>query len=563
MSSDLWKEFGGASQDPSENPWSQTVSRNNDPSAQEEFLFAFPTSTRMNEGMVKSGEVNLGPNSNTTIAATSDAVRPFEGGEDVWGDLSLLGKTESSIPSRGGNRPDRHTPVEVLFDATDEPSIKDDDDFGDFEDPNSQLSEAATYLSLPSPVPFTLSKDLLPDFENVSPGLASSPYPQAPVSPSFQERNPFSDLAISTDPAKEIVEKEASPITAWPAYVHPKPAPYMDAPIDFLGEESDWGDFIDATALDSAPASDVRHHGTLGASNRNCQTSIKPLPSIPDSRTHEPDISAPGQTSSVILKDSRPNSPNGRVPNIATTSMPQPARAVQPTPLTTMQAPMQSGTVPPSNIPPPSVLLTLFPPLFQTLPTEIKALFSNPEDHSEAQSYVDHARANGMKVCLSVPTVAARIIGGRGLRWKRDTHLSQSMRVGPAHAGKVGGMKLTGLDKTEVLRENREVLEIVRVWKQQVGRIRSAVTSANSQLVGSTFKVPSLSENPLVRTAKAGDGAIGAPNSCVLCGLKREERLDKIDVSVEDSFGEWWTDHWGHTECRIFWEKQKDSLRKR
>lgn len=563
MSSDLWQEFGGASQDPSENPWTQSLSRNGCSSAQGDTAYAFPTSTGMEKSVTKPSGVGCRLNSNLEEIVPPDAASPFDGGADVWGDLRSLESPKLSLASKGGGRPDGYNSAELLFDATHELSAQDDDDFGEFENPNSQLSEEAVNLPLPAPVPSTFSKHLLSDLEIHGPGLAASPYPQAPKSPSFQERNPFSDLAISTKPAKEPAEKDASPITAWPSYVQPKAAPYMDSPMDFLAQESDWGEFIDASAPGSASANKTRDYSTSKATGKNRQIPPKSLPSISNSQTHELDVSTVTYASSVMPDDIALNSSDGHLQKGATKPVLQPATEAQPTPLASMQAPMQSGTVPPSNVPPPSLLLALFPSLFLSLADEIKALFLDPEDSSESRNYIDHARVSGMKMCLSVVTVAARVIGGRALRWKRDTYLSQSMKVGPAHAGKVGGMKLTGLDKTEMLRENREVLEVVRVWKQQIGKVRSAVTSANSHLVGFTFKVPALSENPPVRTAKAVDGAISALNSCVLCGLKREERLDRIDVDVEDSFGEWWTDHWGHTECRIFWEEHKGSLPKR
>ncbi|KAI4134527.1 MAG: hypothetical protein LQ347_001450 [Umbilicaria vellea] len=560
MSSDLWKEFGSASQDPSENPWTQTASCNGGFSIQDDMGYASTTSTRTKQSITESFGVGLRSESGLKEVLPPATASPLDGGADVWGDLRSLGSPTLPAASREGGRPYEANSVEVLFDATHELSVQDNDDFGDFEDPNSQLSEDAVRLPLRAPIQSPFSMNPVSNLQNPGQGLAASPYPQAPKSPSFQDRNPFSDLAVSTNPARDPAEKDASPITAWPSYVRPKAAPYLDSPMDFLDEESDWGDFIDASALGPVSANTARHCSTSETQANEYQSPTKTLPSIPGLQTREPGISTVSHTSLVMSDDIILKSTNGRLQKRAAVSAPQPAGKAQPTYLAAMQAPMQSGTVPPSNIPPPSILLTLFPSLFLSLPNEIKSLFLDSTDSSKSRSYIDHARKSGMKVCLSVTTVAARIIGGRSLRWKRDTHLSQSMRVGPAHAGKVGGMKLAGLDKTEMLRENREVLEVVRVWRQQVGKVRSAVTSANSQLGGSAFKVPALSENPPVRTAKPDDGAINALNSCVLCGLKREERLDKINIDVEDSFGEWWTDHWGHAECRLFWEEHRASL---
>jgi len=39
--------------------------------------------------------------------------------------------------------------------------------------------------------------------------------------------------------------------------------------------------------------------------------------------------------------------------------------------------------------------------------------------------------------------------------------------------------------------------------------------------------------------------------------LKRDERVARVEFGVEDSFGEWWVEHWGHRTCRNFWAAQK------
>lgn len=64
--------------------------------------------------------------------------------------------------------------------------------------------------------------------------------------------------------------------------------------------------------------------------------------------------------------------------------------------------------------------------------------------------------------------------------------------------------------------------------------------------------LPELSETMPLRTAKPGEGGISAPKCCFLCGLKRDERVARLDVNTEDSFGEWWVDHWGHVTASDF-----------
>ena len=123
-------------------------------------------------------------------------------------------------------------------------------------------------------------------------------------------------------------------------------------------------------------------------------------------------------------------------------------------------------------------------------------------------------------------------------------------------------MKLAGVDKSEMTREDREAADVVGAWKEQLGRLRSAVAVANAGLYDSSshLVVPEIGEVMNVKTQK---GAMTAPKQCVICGLKREERVDKVDLGVEDSFGEWWIEHWGHTACRNFWQEHESKLRRR
>ena len=212
---------------------------------------------------------------------------------------------------------------------------------------------------------------------------------------------------------------------------------------------------------------------------------------------------------------------------------------------------------PPSNIPPPSILLPLIATLLKSLTTNLKKFISHqPLDHPNTLSQ--------LRALLSTIRAAARILGGRKLRWKRDNILSQSMKIGPAHSGKAGGMKLAGVDKAESLREDQEAAEALQVWKQQAGPVRSTIAALNGQLPESgRFKVPEIAENMAIRQGKPSEGMVTAPRCCFLCGIKRDERVAKVDVDVEDSFGEWWVEHWGHVDCVAFWENHKDSLRQR
>jgi hypothetical protein len=79
--------------------------------------------------------------------------------------------------------------------------------------------------------------------------------------------------------------------------------------------------------------------------------------------------------------------------------------------------------------------------------------------------------------------------------------------------------------------------------------------------------IPELAGRLTVKVLRAEEGGIKAERACVVCGLKREERvvgagagLDGADVW--DQFGEWWIDHWGHRECKDWWEGSERELRK-
>ncbi|KAI9809509.1 MAG: hypothetical protein M1827_006815 [Pycnora praestabilis] len=217
----------------------------------------------------------------------------------------------------------------------------------------------------------------------------------------------------------------------------------------------------------------------------------------------------------------------------------------------------------PTNLPPPSVLLPLFPPLFLSFPSDVSNKDLIPPVSSMTQIQNKESTAGSLRQYLALAVVVARIIAGRRVRWKRDSFLAQGMRIGPARSGKIGGMKLVGIDKSETLKEDREVADVVRVWKEKLGRLRSAVTAFNAMKDGPLAAIPEVSERPSVRSAKEAEGAMVAAYPCAICGLKREERVEKVDVNVEDTFGEWWVDHWGHRACKSFWDTHQSDLQQR
>ena len=243
---------------------------------------------------------------------------------------------------------------------------------------------------------------------------------------------------------------------------------------------------------------------------------------------------------------------NEAQPSVGTmTETPMQAASIAPPPPKTASI-SSIGDVRPMNIPPPAVLLQVLPQVFRQLQTEARKLVDLNNTHDAGSGVV--ALAKDIRQAF---IVAARITAGRGLRWKRDSILAQSMKIGPAGAGGGGrGMKLTAVDKTESLREEKEVADVVSEWQK------------NAHLFNSTLKQASI-HRPLMNLymsvkPRAGDSsALRAPHACALCGIKRDERLQQVDVDVEDSFGEYWTEHWGHRDCREFWSKYETFLSKR
>ena len=217
---------------------------------------------------------------------------------------------------------------------------------------------------------------------------------------------------------------------------------------------------------------------------------------------------------------------------------------------------------PPSNVPPPSVLLPLIAKIFQSMSTDVKRLTIFQPVSSDSYEPLDQSRTQQIQDVLSHARAGARVLAGCKLRWKRDNILSQSMKIGPA-SGKTSGMKLAGVDKAETRREDQEAAEAVRAWKHQVGPLRSTISMINVHLSEGGLSIPEIAEAMPIRVSKASEGAVTAPKCCFLCGIKRDERIAKVDVDVEDSFGEWWREHWGHIDCVTFWSKHKASLRQR
>ncbi|RAL07495.1 uncharacterized protein BO97DRAFT_408946 [Aspergillus homomorphus CBS 101889] len=266
----------------------------------------------------------------------------------------------------------------------------------------------------------------------------------------------------------------------------------------------DWGDFVDGPATASSQRQDQK-----------------------------PPASARTQRGSVQSRAGNPHT--------TTTAVDPAVRFTAPSPSIT------ADQVRPTNIPPPSVLLELFPRLFE----QVRQEATDARKDMQQRDKVEHAA----QLIQNTLKTAARVVVGRTLRWKRDNILSQSMRIGPA--GKPGGMKLSTVNKNEDIKEQQEAVDVLTMWRDRAALFNSVVQASGIR------PVPIVQENVRAMTLSADRGALKASHACALCGLKRDERLPKVDENVEDSFGEWWAEHWGHTDCRQFWENNKALLGQR
>ncbi|KAI9837961.1 MAG: hypothetical protein M1819_006115 [Sarea resinae] len=459
---------------------------------------------------------------------------------DPWGFQSAPGSKDST-----GN-------VDVLFDATD--PIPDDDEFGDFESgeasilpPSAPPKQAGISSSGSNYNPYSQS--------SLTPMSPSLPQSSNQKQPPFQQQSSLSKFTTSTN-ATAGAGQFVSPISKASSFSPAKIETSRSMLTRPTKQEDEWGDFIESPSTEKPPDLPPKYSTTevrsvaSQSSHKSTGSRQKTLPQRVPFKQDDPFNWSPTQQSTNPQSEgtSRPS-------NDSFDWSPTPQPLPQPT-----------DDSRPSNIPPPSVLLPLFPPLFDLLRSRLSEPLSSQSHVIRNRILSDSSTATFLRGYLSLATVAARIIAGRKLRWKRDTLLAQSTRIGPARSGHAGGMKLTTVDKAETRREEREIADVVRAWKEQLGRLRAAVAAANTSdpaAVGAA-PIPDIQENPPVKLLRESEGAVSAPQPCALCGLRRDERVERVDPArVEDSFGEWWVDYWGHTACRNFWEEHRGKLSQR
>lgn len=446
-----------------------------------------------------------------------------------------------SKPHINKAKPKNNDP-DVLFDADDfdgEAPDDDDDDFGDFETGGGETTVKVSAPAQPA-IADLMSLDFGPPATQPAPALVPGPekkqgrkeapsqllstlnisgpphsptslYPQPPKSPAFSDRNPFPGLSVTTPVSgsfpqelKDDAKKSPDPMTAWP-----------DG--DSATEKEDWDAFADLPPGASS--------ATPGADGPSAVSSNWDWDAVEPSKVN-----------------SKPSAPKA-APRKSSDS--------------------ETIGPPPTNIPPPSILLSIFTELLEEAETKLYKPTANQPAAVKTRIYADPGTLAFLKGYIILATVAARILVGRRLRWNRDKFLAQGMSI--SAAGSKGGMKLAGVDKAQSARENREAADVIGLWRDYVGKLKTAVAQANigmqkQPVKMEPLKVPEINDHMAVTTAKM---VPTAPKACVICGLKREERVKGVDFEVEDSFGEWWVDHWGHRACRNFWLGNEEKLRSR
>jgi len=461
----------------------------------------------------------------------------------------------------------KNTDPNVLFDADDfdpdHPPVEDEEDEDDFGDFETVVPPAAAAPRQPAPPP---SMDILsldwssPPSTSTLPPTAqprerqqppsqllstlnlsdSSLYPQPPRSPSFQERNPFPGLAVTTPKATEFSKEEnpisESPVTAWPAVEEQQQAPPAAAKSTSFAE--DWG------AFDDVPAS--KSNGSKSEAPGGWDWDV--VDSVKKPAASKPSTAATANQSKKSAAEEEASDWSWDAVDSEQQAEEAPAVA----------APMPDTAPPPTNVPPPSILLSIFPSLFDLITTALFQPTAGQPSAVKNRILSDPKTIRFLGGYLLLAMVAARIMAGRKLRWHRDKFLAQGMAI--SAAGGKGGMKLAGVDKAQAAREDREAADVLSAWRQHVGRLRGTVATANAAAPSGPLRIPELSENMAVQAAKM---VPTAPRACIICGLKRDERIKGVDVDVEDSFGEWWVDHWGHRACRNFWLEHEVKLRSR
>lgn len=405
---------------------------------------------------------------------------------------------------------------EFLFDASQDdidPVVSAaDDDFGDFE----EVANSHVETSTPNVEPVSATLDLLTldesDTKSQALRATKDDYPAYPKSLD-------KDIQSSTKPVALVDQHQSSP-------------PVLDL-------DDDWGDF-ESTEAPHVAGSRPRTPKIPSASpSKQIQQRIRPAQvknedrTVPHSHNVRNEPSRPDPLDDELWDDFETSEAGNVTPtnkSARRTSVVDASQSISFTEIRTR----------PTNVPPPAVLLAWLPRIFSKLASQSRQTDTSLECG---------------KAAVQIYRVSARVIAGRAARWKRDSILTQSMRIGAA--GRSGGMKLTVLDKGESRKEDQAAAEVITSWGRVSHLLNAAMARAKVQ------KPPMALSINLAARSVAGHDVVSATHVCAVCGLRRNERVIGIDVNVSDTFGEFWIEHWGHKDCSDIWYTFNDVLDRR
>ncbi|MBE7180351.1 MAG: hypothetical protein INR71_03920 [Terriglobus roseus] len=426
---------------------------------------------------------------------------PFQSSNDPFG-FDEVGGT-STIPNKPprtklSNRAPRDP--SVLFDADeDQSSSEAEDEFGAFEDaPPSSVPAPQSRPTAPKQEQTTVGDSLLDlDFGSTNAQVhESAPWQSESKVSSFRISAPSEADRFRGDAGRRAPKADPSSALA-------------DLAIDDSGG---WGDFDEVFGSGSSAQNAKPSTTAKKPTTKDVHAKRKPAPAEPiqDASPAVEEDQAWDDFDTTIPSDSNHRSPKNL-----------PSSTLLPHLPTFLPDPANPPSLPPTNVPPPSLVLSLFPPLIETAQSSFFQPYTALSASSKNVALSEPSPQAFLKSYIQLGFVGARIIAGRKLRWKRDARLSQGMRIGAA-GGK--GMKLAGIDRAEVAREEREVADLLRAWNAQVGKLRTVVAPANNIMTKAAAaatgfsagqqpplgRVPDLTASQGVKTATEAEGAVPA-----------------------------------------------------
>lgn len=184
---------------------------------------------------------------------------------------------------------------------------------------------------------------------------------------------------------------------------------------------------------------------------------------------------------------------------------------------------------PPEEFPPVAALLQSLAPMFLLPQTHLLEKLKGLPFPLRLRVLAHPKTKEFLEGVCELGRVAGRIIAGRRRRTRGNTPL-------PGRGSGGGGMRLGANTNLEGQKEEREVKEACRIWKEEAGRLKAAAGEG----------VPEIEEEWRV--------APGRGEACKLCRLEWEELVPGLRERNERDG--WWDRRWGgHGGCRRFWER--------